>query len=82
MRVIGNIPHPSISITIFAMNDKYQIRFEAGPMEQILKLSQTEIDGIEGIKKMVDDEFISKINNQFNTMYLSFKEAKAKIKKA
>lgn len=79
MRVIGNIPHPSISISIFAMNDKYQIRFEAGPMEQIFKIPQTEINGIEGIKELVDEEFLSKITERFNEMYLFFKEAKEKL---
>jgi hypothetical protein len=80
MRVIGNIPHPKISITIMSMNDKYQIRFEAGPMEQIFKIPHTEIDGIEGINKLVDAQFIEKIMVRFNEMYLSLKEAKEKIK--
>ena len=76
MRIIGNIPHPKISISIFSMNDKYQVKFEAGPMEQIFKLSHTEVNGIEGIQKLVDEEFLQKITDRFNEMYLSFKEAK------
>ena len=80
MRIIGNIPHPTITISIFAMNDKYQIRFEAGPMEQIFKISQTEVNGIEGINKLVDEEFLKKIMDRFNEMYVSFKEAKGRLK--
>lgn len=80
MRIIGTIPHPTITISIFSMNDKYQIRFEAGPMEQIFKISQTEVNGIEGIHKLVDEDFLQKINDRFNEMYLSFKEAKNKLK--
>lgn len=76
MRIIGTIPHPKITISIFSMNDKYQVKFEAGPMEQIFKLSQTEVNGIEGIQKLVDDEFMLKIMDNFNQMYLSFKGAK------
>jgi hypothetical protein len=79
MRIIGNIPHPTITISIFAMNDKYQIRFEAGPMEQIFKISQTEVNGIEGIQKLVDEDFLQKITARFNEMYLSLKEAKLKM---
>ena len=79
MRVIGNIPHPTITISIFAMNDKYQIRFEAGPMEQIFKIPQTEVNGLEGINKLVDEEFLQKIMDRFNEMYLSFKDAKARL---
>ena len=76
MRVIGNIPHPKMSISIFSMNDKYQIKFEAGPMEQIYKIAHSEVNGLEGIQKMIDEEFLEKIMNRFNEMYLSFKEAK------
>jgi hypothetical protein len=76
MRVIGSIPHSSITISIFSINDKYQIRFEAGPMEQIFKLSHSEVNGIDEIKKLVDEEFLQKIMERFNEMYLSFKGAK------
>jgi len=78
MRVIGSIPHPKLSISIFSMNEKYQIRFEAGNMEQIFKIAHSEVNGIEGIKKMVDDEFLEKVMIRFNEMYLAFKQAKEK----
>ena len=80
MRVIGNIPHPTITISIFSMNDKYQVRFEARPMEQIFKLSHSEVNGVEGIKKLVDEVFLQKIMERFNEMYLSFKDAKERLK--
>lgn len=76
MRVIGNIPHPKISITIFSMNDKYQVKFEAGPMEQIFKIPHTEVNGVEGIQKLVDEEFLKKVMDRFNEMFLSLKSAK------
>jgi hypothetical protein len=79
MRVIGNIPHPKITISIFSMNDKYQIQFIAGTMEQTFKIAHNEIDGIEGITKLVDDAFLEKIMERFNEMYLSFKAAKERI---
>ena len=79
MRVIGSIPHPSITISIFSMNDKYQVRFEAGPMEQIFKLSHSEVNGIDGIKKLMDEVFMQKIMDRFNEMYLSFKSAKERL---
>lgn len=75
MRVIATIPHPKISISIFSMNDKYQIQFIAGPMEQIFKIAHTDVDGVEGIKKMLDEEFMKKIMERFNEMFLSFKAA-------
>ena len=75
MRVIATIPHPKISISIFSMNDKYQIQFVAGPMEQTFKIAHTDVNGVEGIEKMLDDEFMNKIMERFNEMFLSFKES-------
>ena len=76
MRVIANIPHPKITITVFSLNDKYQMKFEAGTMEQTFKIMQNEINGMDGIKKLLDDEFMKKIMERFNEMFLSFKAAK------
>ena len=79
MRIIGNIPHPKITINIFSMNDKYQIKFEAGPMEQIFKIPHNEVSGVEGIEKLVDEEFLQKVMDRFNEMFLSFKSAKERV---
>jgi hypothetical protein len=78
MRVIANIPHPKITINIFSMNDKYQVQFLAGQMEQTFKIAHNEVNGVEGIQKIVDDIFIEKVLDRFNEMYLSLKEAKSR----
>ena len=80
MRIIGTIPHPKISISIFYINDKYQIKFEAGQMEQIFKISHADIEGIEGITALVDEEFLKNLMGHFNEMFLSFKGAKERHK--
>lgn len=76
MRVIATIPHPKLTISIFSMNDKYQVKFEAGPMEQTFKFSHSEVNGVDGIKEMIDEAFLEKVLARFNEMYLSFKETK------
>ncbi len=76
MRIIGTIPHPKILISVFSMNDKYQIKFEAGPMEQVYKVRHDEVNGLEGVYKLVDEEFIQKVTERFNEMFLTFKDAK------
>jgi len=75
MRIIDSIPHPSISISIFNMNDKYIVKFEAGPMEQSFKFQTEQIKSVENLKKMIDDEFIEKVRVRFNEMFLQMKEA-------
>jgi hypothetical protein len=79
MRIIATIPHPKLTISIFSMNDKYQVKFEAGPMEQIYKLTHGEINGIEGIKQLVDDVFLEQVLSRFNEMYLAYKAAKERL---
>lgn len=75
MRVIETIPHPLMNIQILKMNDKYIIRFEAGPMEQIFKINAEEFCGIETLKQKLnqqghDEHFIEnfkKMKNLFTT---------------
>jgi len=73
MRVVDSIPHESMSITIMQMNDKYQVRFEAGPMEQIFKFSVEEVGNLEGLKKRIDATFITTTRKRFNEMFLQLR---------
>jgi hypothetical protein len=74
MRVVGTIPHPSIGITIFNMNDKFILKLEAGPMEQSFKFNADEVKGIEDIKKIIDEDFLKKAIDRFNEMFVLMKE--------
>ena len=58
------------------MNDKYQVKFEAGPMEQTFKFNQAEVGSLENLKKRIDEKFIETVRARFNEMYLQFKEVK------
>lgn len=74
MRVIEQIPHESMTITVMQMNDKFQLRFEAGPMEQIFKFPVEEVGGLEGLKKKIDSAFIEDTRRRFNEMFLQWKK--------
>ncbi|MDO8998353.1 MAG: hypothetical protein Q7W45_01210 [Bacteroidota bacterium] len=73
MRIIDSIPHQSMTISIFQMNDKYQVKFEAGPMEQIFKFSVEEVRGVENLKKLMNEDFIEKTRLRFNEMFMEMK---------
>jgi len=75
MRIIENIPHPNITISIFQMNDKYLVKFEAGPMEQVFKFKTEEIGGLDALKKKIDKEFVEEVYQRF----LAMKKQLAKI---
>jgi hypothetical protein len=80
MRIIGNIPHPDMRITVFHMNDKFIVKFEAGPMEQVYKFDQEKFPGLEAIQKLVDAEFVANVLKRFNEMFLEMRDAQLRIK--
>lgn len=69
MRIVDTIPHESMTISIFQMNDKYQVRFEAGPMEQIFKFHVDEVKNIENLKQKISPDFIEQTRQRFNEMF-------------
>jgi hypothetical protein len=73
MRIIDTIPHPSVAISIFQMNDKFIVKFEAGPMEQAFKFDNADVKGLENLKKLITPEFIEQVRKRFNEMFLQMK---------
>jgi len=70
MRIIDSIPHQSMTISIFQMNEKYMVKFEAGPMEQTFKYTIHEVKSVENLKTIIDAAFIETCRLRFNEMYL------------
>lgn len=73
MRLVGNIPHPVFTISVFSMNEKYIVKLEGGPMEQIYKFPMDHVNGLEGVKEMLTEDFIEKAREIHNSMYLNLK---------
>ena len=73
MRIIDSIPHQRMTISIFQMNDKYLVKFEAGPMEQVFKFSLGEVRSLEKLKELVNENFIEKTYLRFNDMFMQMK---------
>jgi hypothetical protein len=73
MRIVDSIPHESMSISIFQMNDKFIVKFEAGPMEQAFKFYTEEVKNLEGLKNKITPEFIENTRRRFNEMFLQLR---------
>lgn len=73
MRIIDSIPHESMTISIFQMNDKFQVKFEAGPMEQIFKFYLEDVKSLENLKKLISPDFIEMTRQRFNDMFLQMR---------
>jgi hypothetical protein len=77
MRIIGRIPHPEFSISVFEMNEKFVVKFEAGPMEQTYKFLKEGLGSMESIEALFDEEFINNIRRRFEGMYLDMKRVRS-----
>jgi hypothetical protein len=64
MRIVGEIDHPRMKISIFKNDGKFSLKFEGGLLEQIYKFRDDErLGSVEDVKRMVDAEFIEKIEH-------------------
>jgi len=68
MRIIGEIAHPELKITIFHWNNKYLIKLEVGLFEQTYKIHEYDVANEEEVKKLVTEEFIKSALERFNQM--------------
>ena len=75
MKVIGEIPHPELKITIFHWNNRYLIKLEAGPFEQTFKIEEYDLSSEEEIKSIVNEEFIQQSIIRFSDMAKSLTKA-------
>lgn len=58
------------------MNQKFIIKFEKGIYEQTYKLSELDItEGVNGVFKLIDNEFIAAITERFAQMRTDFNKA-------
>jgi hypothetical protein len=61
MRIIGEIDHPTLKITVFKNDGKCSVKIEAGLLEQIYKFRDDErLQTFEDVQKVVDQAFIQK----------------------
>ena len=75
MRIVGEISHPLCKITIFAWNNRYLIKLEAGLLEQTFKINQFDVTGEEEVRKIVDETFIQDALSRFEGMHQALQSA-------
>lgn len=70
MRIVGDIPHPVLKITIFLHDSKYSVKFESGLYETTYKFrSGDSIDSVDAIKGIVDAQFIAEVAQTLPKMH-------------
>jgi hypothetical protein len=79
MRIIGNIEHPILKITVFKMDNKFSVKFESGLYEQTYKFRSSDaISGLESIQKVVDATFCEEVLQELNRMHQRKNQAMAR----
>ena len=79
MRVVAEIPHPEVKITVFSWNGKYLLKIERGPFEQTYKISEMDILEDAEVQKLVDEPFIASVLERFSGMAKSLHEARERL---
>ena len=82
MRIIGQIDHPDMKITVFKMDNKLSMKFELGLYEQTFKFRESEyMKGFDDAVKLVDATFIGQVLKGFNAMHKAKNDAMGQLVK-
>ena len=69
MRIVGQIEHPVIKITVMQMNNRYVLKLEANMLEQTYKFNEDDnLRTMEDIEKLVDETFLNECLKRFSDM--------------
>jgi hypothetical protein len=74
MRILDTIYHPKMYIGILYMNEKFILKFEIGPYEQIYKFTKDMAADVEAVKKICDLPFQENVMALFDQMHEGFKK--------
>lgn len=70
MRIIGNIEHPSLKISVFKADSRISVKFENALYEQTYKLGDDErFNNLEKVTKLVDSTMLEAVMAGFQRMH-------------
>ncbi|GAB3278075.1 hypothetical protein GCM10027347_52240 [Larkinella harenae] len=72
MRYLKEIPHPAFRVGLYAWNNKYLIKIEAGLYEQTYKISEMDVTSDDEVIRLVDETFLQRVNDRFAQMHEDF----------
>ncbi len=70
MRVIGQLEHPRLKITLFDQNDKLSVKFEKGQSEIILKFKEEKSKVMDALHQENDYTKFSMIEKQLDSLLI------------
>lgn len=74
MRFIKDIPNDYCKTSLYSFNNKLIIKFEGGDYEQVYKVSEMEVSGVDEVEEMLGDSFYKTVIARFESMQEDFEE--------
>ena len=72
MRIVGEISHPNLKITIFKNGNRLSVKFEDGSVEQTYKFDDGQgIESVGDVKKHIDAAFLKNVEEGIATMKIT-----------
>jgi hypothetical protein len=68
MRLISEVPHERYKIQIFNYNSKFIVKIELGQFEQVYKINELDVNGLDDLKKMINQNLLSNALKRFVEM--------------
>lgn len=68
MRLVIDIPHQRYKIQVFQYNSKYIVKIELGQFEQVFKIGETDVTGLDDVVKMVNETLLQNCLDRFVSM--------------
>ncbi|MFZ9027848.1 MAG: hypothetical protein ACO2Z9_02470 [Crocinitomicaceae bacterium] len=68
MRLVKDIPHERYKIQIHNYNSKYIVKIELGQFEQVYKISELDVHGLDELERMISTELLSNALKRFIEM--------------
>ena len=79
MRLVTEIPHSRFKIQVFHYNSKYIVKIELAQFEQVYKIGELDVNGLEDVLKMIDEELLKNCLDRFVVMRSDWEKSFKKI---
>lgn len=75
MRVVAEIPHERYKIQVFNYNSKYILKIELGQFEQVFKIGEFDVMGLDDVKAMITPALLDNCLDRFVAMRADWEAA-------
>ena len=75
MRTVAKVEHPKMDISIYLRENKYIVKIVMDQYEQVYRINATDVTGMDDMKAMVSNNFLTQVYIRFVDMSKDLKNA-------